>query len=321
MDISVIVPIYGVEKYIEKCLRSLFNQTKTDNVEFILVNDCTKDKSMEIVDKVISEYSNLNITVVNHNENKGLAQTRQTGLDLANGEYCIHIDSDDWCEPTMLEELYSKAKEDQADIVVCDIIWSYTNKDIYSKQAIGASKIETIRMLLKGQTHGAIWNKLVRLSVYRDNSIRNIQGLNYWEDLVCSIKLVSNTDKITYLNKAFLHYVQQEGSLMHNQTAKTTLNIADAICEIDKYLSGKFGDLFYDEITKKKIDLKHFALRVYRGIDQALLSNIFPEITNYIWDYNLPLRHKIAFYAGSKGQLKISNIIYRLSEYIYRLKS
>ena len=106
-NISVIIPIYGVEKYIDRCAESLFKQTMTDNVEFIFVNDATKDNSIGVLLDVISKYPQLKsqIRIINHNKNKGLPSARNTGLAVARGEYIVHIDGDDYIEPTMMEDL------------------------------------------------------------------------------------------------------------------------------------------------------------------------------------------------------------------------
>lgn len=95
--VSVIIPVYGVEKYIERCVRSLFEQT-LDDIEYIFVDDCCLDRSIEILDNVIKEYPNrrTDIKIVHHKENKGLAQARQSGIKVATGEYFVHCDSDDW---------------------------------------------------------------------------------------------------------------------------------------------------------------------------------------------------------------------------------
>ena len=110
--VSVIVPIYGVEPYIEKCARSLFEQS-LENMEFIFVNDCTPDKSVEILRQVIEDYPRryLQIQIIEHEENRGLAMARNSGLLIAKGEYIIHCDSDDWVELDMYEEMYEKALE------------------------------------------------------------------------------------------------------------------------------------------------------------------------------------------------------------------
>ena len=99
--ISVCIPLFNVEKYVEKCLKSVFEQTIIQDVEVILVNDCSTDNTMTIVSKVINSYSHLQsqITIINHNNNLGLAAARNSALEKAQGQYIIHVDSDDWCEP------------------------------------------------------------------------------------------------------------------------------------------------------------------------------------------------------------------------------
>ena len=117
--VSVIVPIYNVSRFIKRCVESLFNQT-LDDVEFIFVNDCTPDDSIDILKKVIADYPDRNTMIINHEVNKGLPAARNTGLKAASGDYIFHCDSDDFIEPTMLNDLYYTACDDNADIVWCD---------------------------------------------------------------------------------------------------------------------------------------------------------------------------------------------------------
>ena len=121
--VSVIIPVYGVKKYIERCARSLFEQT-LDDIEYIFVDDSTPDNSISILRKVLSEYPNREkqVKILHHEKNKGLAQARQTGLKIASGEYIAHCDSDDWVDVHMYEEMYNKAIEEDADVVVCDYV-------------------------------------------------------------------------------------------------------------------------------------------------------------------------------------------------------
>ena len=107
MNISVIIPVYNVEKFVERCVRSIMNQTYTEGVECIIVNDCTPDDSMKIVEKLVKDYTGtICFKLLNHKQNYGLAAVRNTGMNAATGEYIIHIDSDDYCEPDMLEKMY-----------------------------------------------------------------------------------------------------------------------------------------------------------------------------------------------------------------------
>lgn len=109
--VSVIVPVYGVEQFVEQCARSLFNQSLAE-VEFIYVDDASPDKSIEKVKKVLKEFPNreTQVKIIHHDVNKGLPAARNTGLSVATGEYVFHCDSDDYVESQMLERLYRKAK-------------------------------------------------------------------------------------------------------------------------------------------------------------------------------------------------------------------
>lgn len=121
IKVSVIVPIYQVAAYIERCARSLLEQT-LENVELIFVDDCSPDESMQILQTVLAEYPErrVKVRVVRHVGNQGLPAARNTGLALAEGKYIFHFDSDDWAENTLLERLYDAAEEADADFVWCD---------------------------------------------------------------------------------------------------------------------------------------------------------------------------------------------------------
>lgn len=116
--VSVLIPVYNAEAYIESCVRSLFEQSLED-IEYIFVNDCTSDKSLDILNEIMDEYParKEQVKVISHSCNKGVASTRNTGLLYAQGEYIGWVDSDDWVEKNMFEILYLMAKQADADIV------------------------------------------------------------------------------------------------------------------------------------------------------------------------------------------------------------
>ena len=123
MNISVIIPIYNVEKFVERCILSIINQTYTKEVECIIVNDCTPDSSMKIVERLVADYKGqIRFKLLNHERNKGIAAVRNTGLNAASGDYIIYIDSDDYCEQDMLEKMYTKAVEEDADVIVAEFL-------------------------------------------------------------------------------------------------------------------------------------------------------------------------------------------------------
>ena len=138
VKVSVLVPVYGVEKYIERCARSLFEQTMKDGIEFIFTDDCTRDRSIEILEKVVEEYPERKsqVKIIHHEKNQGLVSARVTGLKEAVGEYVIHCDSDDWVEREMYEIMYRQAKDTDSDIVVCDFLEGDDTLEVYRHQNI-----------------------------------------------------------------------------------------------------------------------------------------------------------------------------------------
>lgn len=160
--ISVIVPIFGVEKYIERCARSLFEQTIKEGIEFIFVDDCTKDNSITSLNKVLDEYPErkAQVTLLKHDVNKGLPQARKTGVLVAKGEYIAHCDSDDWVGLDMYEKMSDYAHKNDYDIVYCD----YYSVD-------GVNRTPVVQKTNKKLLQGPVWNKIVRRSIYNENKI------------------------------------------------------------------------------------------------------------------------------------------------------
>ena len=201
--ISIIVPVYKAENYIHHCIDSILSQTFTD-FEVILVDDGSPDKSGEICDEYAASDNRVRVF---HKENGGVSSARQCGMDNAQGEYIIHTDPDDWVEPNMLEDLYNKAIEDNADIVICDFYEEYKNKQIYRSQKPSALDNETVLLeLLSEKLHGSCWNKLVRRSCFDMYNIKFPREFSLNEDLYVNMSLMRNTLRVSYLPKAYYHY-------------------------------------------------------------------------------------------------------------------
>lgn len=212
--VSVIVPVYGVEKFIERCVRSLFNQT-LEEVEFIFVDDATPDSSMDIVERLEGEFPGRNVRIFSHEINRGLPAARNTGLREAQGEYIFHCDSDDYVEPIMLEEMYRKAEETNADIVWCDMFLNYSNEERYLKQPCYRTPSEALTGILSGVMKYNVWNKLVRRSLYENTGIRFPEGFGMGEDMTV-IKLMAKSKSIAYIPKGYYHYVKYNSVAFSN---------------------------------------------------------------------------------------------------------
>lgn len=222
IKVSVIVPIYNVELYIERCARSLFEQTLED-IEFIFVNDCTPDKSIEILEKVIEDYPQRKqqIQIIYNDINKGPSPTRNKGLDAAKGEYIAYCDSDDWVEPTMYEELYKKAITENADIVWSDFIMNTKNGELYYKMMVPLdNKTDTIKQYLSFGWNVVV-NMITKRELYYKNNIRWYEEFHFTEDYGLAIKLIFYAKKIKYIEKAFYHYDREnQSSIVHQELDK-----------------------------------------------------------------------------------------------------
>lgn len=208
VKVSIIVPVYNVEKYLEKCLDSLVNQTMKD-IEIIVVNDGSPDNSQKIIDKYIKKYPKLIKGYVK--ENGGLSDARNYGIEIAKGEYIGFVDSDDYVEPTMFEKLYKKAKENDFDIAVCDVnlvgnseayISSEVSSDIYQKNDVKKQMINI---------YPVAWNKIYKKTLFNKKTMFK-KGV-WYEDVEFLYRLFPYIKSIGVIKEALINYVDREGAI------------------------------------------------------------------------------------------------------------
>ena len=223
--VSVIVPFYNVEEYIEKCIKSLVEQSLED-IEIILVNDGSKDGSEEIAKKYKSKYPNKIVYL--KKENGGLSDARNYALPYATGEYIAFLDSDDYVEEEMYKEMYETAIMDRADMVECDYLWEYPEETIASK---GRAYKDRRDMILNARV--VAWNKLIKRELLERTKIKFPVGLRY-EDVEFFYKLIPYINTISIVKKPFIHYVQRENSISNTQTSKTAqiIDVLDNVIEL-----------------------------------------------------------------------------------------
>lgn len=283
MKVSVIIPVYRVEKFIEKCAASLFSQT-LDDVEFIFVDDASPDNSMAVLEKCIQQYPQrkAQIRMLVHKENKGLPAARNTGLAAASGEYVFHCDSDDFVEPDMLETLYDEAKKKDADIVWCDWYLSFEHNERYMKQPDYATPMEALKAMLAGLMKFNVWNKLVRRRLYADNQIAFPAGYAMGEDMTMML-LFAVAGKVAYIPQAFYHYVKlnteaysQNFSLNHLESVKHNIRT------VELFLHSRLGNGLDLEIACMKLEAKFPFLMSNRKEMYRLWERTYPEANAYI---------------------------------------
>lgn len=232
--VSVIVPIYNVEKYLEKCINSLLSQTLED-IQIILVNDGSKDNSGNIAKEC--EKNNKNRIIYVEKENGGLSDARNYGLKYATGDFIAFLDSDDYIEKNAYEEMYNKAIEENADYVECDFIWEFPNKIRVDKQYPYKNKKEMLSFV-----RVVAWNKLIKRQLITDNNLEFPKGLRY-EDVEFTYKLIPFINKFAYVDKPFIHYVQREGSIANVQNERT----ADIFTVLDNVIEFYKKNNIYEE--------------------------------------------------------------------------
>lgn len=214
--VSVIVPVYRAEKYINQCVDSLLGQTY-HNIEVILVDDGSPDRSGAICDEYAARDSRVKVI---HQPNGGVSVARQTGIDSVTGEYSIHVDPDDWVEPTMIEELVAKAIETGAEYVICDHFEEYSSGTI--RRCNNPGKVTSTRGLLeKSLTHKfsvVLWNVLLKRDAIIEIAFTQ-PNLLRGEDQLYMIRVMRRNLKIAYVASPFYHYrCENAGSLNHNFT-------------------------------------------------------------------------------------------------------
>lgn len=317
IKVSVIVPIYNVEKYIKRCVNSLFQQTMKE-VEYIFIDDCTPDNSIYILKEELKEYPECNVKILSHESNRGLPAARNTGLIYASGEYIFHCDSDDWVEPDMLESLYNQAIKKDADIVWCDWWLSFKYKERYMKQPHYSTPFEALKGILSGCMKYNVWNKLIKHNLYKENHINFPSGYGMGEDMTI-IRLFAFAKKITYVPKAYYHYLKQNQTAFSNTYSERHLiELKYNAKEIISFIEEKYGTSLENEIAFFKLEVKFPFLISNDKNKFELWKTWFPESNPYIpLNKTLSFRRKALQWFAWKGEFWIVRMYYVLCHRIY----
>lgn len=209
MDIyglSIIVPVYNAEHYIARCVKSLFEQT-LEHIEFIFVDDCSTDRSIQILLDSLARYEKraVDVKIISHLENRGVVAARNTGLLHVTGKYIGWVDSDDWVEVEMFSQLYSAALKEDADIVWCDfhnVFGDAIRIEVQNEE----NRIEVLRGLLLGTRHGNLWSEIAKRELYTRHNIRFPERINMMEDKYVLVQLMFFARKMKHVPGAYYYY-------------------------------------------------------------------------------------------------------------------
>lgn len=272
--VSVIVPIYNVEGYLTECLYSIANQTYAD-LEVICVDDCTMDNSVSIIQEFISIDSRFRL--VSHLKNKGLGGARNTGIEQANGEYIVFVDSDDAIAPDMIEKLLSNIQKNQSDVSVCSVLEFYpdgtwvTSSSFHYQKYVSNFCI-TIDTNEKRHSFTNMWpsasNKLFRAEIIQKYNCRFPEKILY-EDHSFYYSYFSHVKKLSYINEPLYYYRKaRPGSITSNITGRE-----NEIYKIIEDIKSKFEVLYAGNVELVQSDLMRISYRLLAERNYVLSSN------------------------------------------------
>lgn len=278
IKVSIAVPIYGVEKYIERCAESLLGQTY-ENIEFIFVNDKTKDSSMEILKDVIDKYPMRlgQIKIVNHESNQGLAVARNTAIKHVTGDFVLWVDSDDYVDVNLVTYLVEKQLKTDADIVLSDVYKFDGKRNLLVRQNGNFSPKEYLHRVLREEVEHWIWGKLIRTELYKNNSISVKPGANMGEDFQVLPQLVYHANCISYVGKPLYYYnvtnLKSYGHLVKEDVQMQRWATYDVLLE-------KITDVDYKpDLVYLKLHMCYFQIKTY-----LLSNNLSKEYLKYLCD-------------------------------------
>ena len=281
--VSIVIPVYGVEKFIDQCARSLFEQTY-GNIQFIFVNDCTRDNSIILLKEIIELYPNRKsqVLIIEKEKNEGLPLARKTGMQYVKGEYVMLLDSDDWVETTMVEQMLNAIVAENTDVVYCDY---YRNSD--TQTPINCIELSNTKEYIKNmfllRAPAQTWNKIYRTELFDDVEFP-LKSMH--EDLYINLQVMSYAKSVSHLRQNFYHYRNNPDSITHNYPLEQSIeNLCLMRCFLDKNNMKDVLTYFYSFLNY----VKSFAFKRVRPLDKGLMKRLIEidkQSDKYIFQSN-----------------------------------
>ena len=300
VSVSVIVPVYNVEKYLDECLSSLVNQTLSE-LEIIVVNDGTKDNSQSIIDHYVKQYPNKVVSLIK--ENGGLGDARNYGIPYAKGEYIGFVDSDDIVHLEMYEKMFNKAKLEDSDLVLCDLEYFYetSSEKMVKEGLVQIENIDVNKTVFLSPLFA--WNKLYRKSLFIESGLKYPIGL-WYEDIPVTVPFFTLAKKISYVHETLIYYRQRSTSIMGSVDNPKVKDIFDImhLC-LNYFKDHNLLETYHDEL--EFLFLEHLMLnggfrfllshkyKDYLAFSIDTLDLNFPHWRNNKYLFTLPRRYQI----------------------------
>lgn len=281
--VSVIIPMYNVEKYLYRSVRSLYSQDLKD-IELIFVDDCSRDETLNVLSNLLQEYNREDITVriLCHETNQGVAVARNTAIEVVSGEYIYYVDADDYIEPDTLSTLYHTAEDNKADVVGCDwfLTFEKNERKIYQPEVKDGE--EAFKKMAKGAMRWNLWMFLVKTTIYRENGLTFIPSMNMGEDMMLMMKAVLLAKRMVMVRRCFYHYVQSNPQSLTKKFEVALRQIGANIDSIEQFLKLKNREDLLKYIGFLKLTIKQPFLISADSKDFEIWNKTFPEANAYV---------------------------------------
>ena len=309
-QVSIIVPIYNVEKYIVKCATTLFEQD-FDSIEYIFVNDCSPDKSILVLKDTIKKHhiEADRYTIIDHVQNEGIAVSRADCIAYAKGDYVFFVDSDDWIERNTVEHLVAATKDGKIDIVGCDYMKEYlSGESTYHHENYSDSCRENLIRCLNYDISTVLWKLLIKRSLFEYFPISHI---NIGEDYIISIKLYYYAESFVSLPQAFYHYVQYNGNRLSFQKQRSIDDHIKCVNEVESFLreKGLYDDRICHSLLLRKFNIKSNFVLDKRLLNEKAFNNTFPEAKSIWRKMNYSKKECLKFWLAENGLFELLKLL------------
>lgn len=299
--VSICVPVFKVEKFIERCVDSICRQT-LDDIEIIFINDASPDRSWDILKATLSKFPKRKdqVVLLENDINSGQAVARQKCASVAMGEYLYFADADDWLQPEMLESMYLAALENDADIVGCQA-WVYPlkGKRFLAPFSNPESKEKSISGIIsknKGDysVSIALWTRLIRKSIYRQTFVseEELEGTNRLEDFINVVKCHFFSKKVVWIDKPFYNFNRRNPlSVTKTVDLQAVESEIRMILNLERFFADRGISIFNEEMNFLKLKTKNRFIKILDIYDPRRWRSLWPELT---YSHSAPLKTKIA---------------------------
>lgn len=314
MKVSILIPVYGVERYIAECAHSLMSQTYED-IEYIFVNDCTQDRSIDVLRQVLEQYPERasQVTVIDHEENKGLAGARQTALDAASGEAVLIVDSDDYVATNAVWQLVDAMRSSHADVVDGGYAIVADGRVCKEHKPLHVSREKYLKTILcQNIEPNRIWGRLIKRSLFIDNGIIFTQGVDYSEDFSVLPRLLAYASRSWVDSSIYYYRDDNPNSYTNNISTKNAISFLKSQQLIGEFFTGDEQWHRYRQAAEMGwVDVWRFAKRF--GVASDLVDQYFTlkpsrNITKIL-----------TFFMKSRLPYKFVNFIYKSARWVYLL--